>query len=193
VGGQPKPEMGDLFFEPTIIANVNDSMKIAHQEIFGPIVVLDTFETEAEGLTKVNKSEFGLSASLWTSDINKGKKFAYATEAGSVIINDMLFHLGQFEAPYTGYKNSGLGVSHGKWGIAEMVKPKYLNHDKPLLSKLVKLLYKPLYDNDIWWYKYSVERTADFKAFTRFLHGPPSERVRAVLPALKALFRRNYL
>ncbi len=192
-GGEAKPEIGDLFFEPTLITNLDSTMKISKEEIFGPLVTLDTFDTENEMLEKVNNSEFGLSASVWTNDIKKGRKLASEINAGSIIINDTHIILGQFEAPYIGYKNSGLGVSHGEWGIAEMVRPKYVNHDKPLISKLLKFLYKPLHENDVWWYKYNEERFNDFKAFTNFLHGSFKDRLAAALPALKALLRKNYL
>lgn len=192
-GGAAKPEIGDLFFEPTMITNLDRSMRISREEIFGPLVTFDTFETENEALDKINNSEFGLSASVWTNDVKKARKLASAIDVGSVIINDTHIHLGQFEAPYSGYKDSGLGVSHGEWGIAEMVRPKYINYDKPFMSKLLKFIYKPLLENDIWWYRYSEERFVDFKAFARFLHGSLRERLAAVLPALKALLRKSYL
>ena len=88
-----------------------------------------------------NNSDYGLAASIWTENSERGKRMAERIEAASVMINDVQAHITQPEAPYSGYKKSGIGVNHGHWGVLEMVKPKYVSVDRPLAKHVLDFLF----------------------------------------------------
>ncbi|NIR51798.1 aldehyde dehydrogenase family protein, partial [candidate division KSB1 bacterium] len=194
LGGQSRKDLGDWYFEPTILTNVNSSMELSHQEIFGPVIALTPFITDDEAVYMANDSNFGLSASIWTENRKQGLKLAGRIQAGSVLVNDLQIHIAQTEAPYSGYKHSGLGVSHGPWGVMELVRYKYINSDRTGLSKILKTISKPLVNNDIWWFKYNKNLTDSFRVFAHFLHGDTLlKRVKSAPSVLKAIFRKDYL
>lgn len=194
IGGKLNKRAGRLFFEPTVLTNVNTSMDLAENEIFGPVVTIVPFKTDEEAIFMANDSEFGLSASVWTQDNKRGLRIANQIQAGSVLINDVQIHIAQTEAPYTGFKNSGIGVSHGPWGIMELVRPKYINSDRALFRFILKFVSKDLVNNNLWWYKYSEGLVSDFRTFTDFLHADSIwTKVRSLPATVKALFRKNYL
>ncbi len=193
-GGKPRPEHGPLYYEPTVITDTSGAMAISRQEIFGPIVVVTPFGSDEEAVSMANNSEFGLSSSVWTRDRKRGEFLAEKIEAGSVLVNDGLSHLAQFEAPYSGYKNSGLGTGHGPWGILEMVHAKYVSVDRRFLSGLLRVVCPPLGSNNVWWFKYGPAVVDDLKAFANLLHAKSLwTRLSSVPRATKALFRRRYL
>ncbi|MFQ5649694.1 MAG: aldehyde dehydrogenase family protein [bacterium] len=194
LGGNTRPDHTGLYFPPTILTNVDDSMDIARQEVFGPVLSVMPFASDEEAVALANDSEFGLSATIWTRDLKRGQRLAARIQSGAVLINEVLAHLAQFEAPYTGYKSSGLGVSHGPWGMMEMVHPKYISTDRKVMPSLLRFIYKPLAENDVWWFKYSKRLVQDLKTFILLLHGPSFwTRLRALPAATKALFRKTYL
>ncbi len=193
-GGKPRKDLGTWYYEPTVLTRVNTSMKLLKEECFGPVLAVIPFENEEEAIALANHSEYGLSASIWTQNRKRGQELAHHIQSGSVLINDLQIHIAQPEAPYLGYKKSGLGVSHGPWGVMEMVHPKYINYDRPWVMGLLKWLFRPLADHDPWWYPYTPERVEDFKNFAIFLHSRSLWQQVKVLPkVLKALFRKDYL
>lgn len=98
------------------------------------------------------------------------------------------------EAPYTGQKNSGLGVSHGAWGVLEVMRPKYISADRPVVTALLKMISKRLANNDIWWFRYGDKVAENFKVFTAFLHGDSLwKKIKSTPAAIRALFRKDYL
>jgi betaine-aldehyde dehydrogenase len=96
-----------LYIEPTVFADVKPSMRIAREEIFGPVVGVFKWTDEATMFEEVNAVEYGLTASIWTNDISAGHRAAAAVEAGFVWINDISKHF--LGAPFGGYKQSGIG------------------------------------------------------------------------------------
>lgn len=194
VGGKPLKVRGDFYFEPTILTNVNSSMDVIKNEIFGPVITMMPFLSEEEAIYLANDSAFGLSASVWTQDLKRGVRIANQIHAGSVIVNDLQIHITQMEAPYTGVKNSGIGVSHGPWGVMEVVQPKYINTDRPLVRSVLRIFSKDFVNNNIWWYKYSEKLVGDLRVFNDFLHGDSFWRkIKAIPATVKALFRKNYI
>lgn len=194
LGGKPRVDLGDWYFEPTILTRVNETMEIARQELFGPVIAVTPFLTDDEAVFLANASEFGLAASIWTQNQKRGRRLAQRIQAGSISINELFVHVGQTEAPYSGFKNSGIGVSHGPWGVMEMVRPKYINTDRPMIRFALSLVARRLVNHDIWWFKYNERLLKGMKAFSDFLHGDTFwRRVKAVPAALKALFRSEYL
>ena len=108
-GGPPAdPALANGFYiEPTIFADVNMSMRIAREEIFGPVLGVFKWSDEAKMLAEVNQVEYGLTASIWTNDLNTAHRTAMAVEAGFVWINEFGKHF--LGAPFGGFKQSGLG------------------------------------------------------------------------------------
>jgi len=100
-------ETGGYFIEPTIFENVQNNMKIAQEEIFGPVLVTTTFETEAEAIAIANDTPYGLAASLHTDDVSVAHRLARAIRAGTVSVN--CYSEGDITTPFGGYKQSGFG------------------------------------------------------------------------------------
>jgi succinate-semialdehyde dehydrogenase/glutarate-semialdehyde dehydrogenase len=117
VGGRRNPHLAGLYFEPTVLVNVNHSMLIMNEETFGPVMPIMRVRDEDEAIRMANDSVFGLGANVWTNDINKGLEIAKLINSGSVSINDMTITFGIPEAPFGGVKNSGIGRVNGEIGL----------------------------------------------------------------------------
>ena len=122
-GGKPIAS-GDLFFEPTVLAGATQSMRIAHEETFGPIAPVIQFDTDEEAVALANDSEFGLAAYLFTESLSRAFKTAEAIEAGMVGVNTGI--ISTEIAPFGGVKQSGLGREGGRQGIEDYLETKYL-------------------------------------------------------------------
>ncbi len=192
LGGKSRPDVGELYYEPTILSNSDATMRISSQEIFGPVVLLQPFSSDNEAVLLANDSEFGLSASVWSRNRDRAIAIAESVKSGSVLINEVQSHIAQFEAPYTGIKQSGIGVSHGPWGMLEMVQPKYISFDRPAAQVFLAIFARHLRRSDVWWFPYNKERIADFQAFSAFLHAASwFVRLKAIPGTLKAIMRRH--
>lgn len=106
-GKQVLQETGGFYIEPTVFDNVSNEMKIAKEEIFGPVLSIITFDTVEEAITIANDTEYGLAAALWTTDLSKAHRVARALRAGNIWVNQ--FDAGDMTAPFGGYKQSGKG------------------------------------------------------------------------------------
>ena len=122
-GGKPTAS-GDLFFKPTVLAGATQSMRIAHEETFGPIAPVIQFDTDEEAVALANDSEFGLAAYLFTESLSRAFKTAEAIEAGMVGVNTGI--ISTEIAPFGGVKQSGLGREGGRQGIEDYLETKYL-------------------------------------------------------------------
>ena len=113
-GGIPKVQGFDagFFVEPTILAGVTDDMRIAREEIFGPVLSVLDFETEEEVIARANDTEFGLSAGLFTNDLTRAHRVADRLEAGTLWINT--YNLAPVEVPFGGSKMSGVGRENSR-------------------------------------------------------------------------------
>ena len=151
-GGKSK----DLFFEPTVISGATNEMRAMQEETFGPTLPIATFKTEAEAIKLANDSEFGLTASVWTRDLAKGKRVAEKIEAGSVCVNEVLYTHGIGQTPWGGFKNSGNGRTHGIEGLMELVQPQHIH-----INKLVIL-------PDAWWMPYGANAIETFRGFAKY-------------------------
>ena len=141
-GGRRLTELGSNFYAPTLLADVTPDMRVLQEETFGPVLPIAAFSTVSEAIALANHSEFGLAASVWTRNRKFGELVAGQIKAGTVMINDMISCFGISEAPHGGFKQSGIGRTHGEMGLAEMVQVKYIDSD--LLPKMKK----------VWWYGY---------------------------------------
>jgi acyl-CoA reductase-like NAD-dependent aldehyde dehydrogenase len=116
VGGKRGPGPG-RFFEPTVVVDVDHTMKLMQDETFGPILPVMKVRDEHEALEKANDSRYGLNSSVWTKDIAKGERIASQIEAGSSCVNDAVANYAAQELPFGGVKESGIGVRHSAAGI----------------------------------------------------------------------------
>jgi acyl-CoA reductase-like NAD-dependent aldehyde dehydrogenase len=118
-GGCPPQLEGDFqkgfFFQPTIFSEVQNTMRVAQEEIFGPVTSVITFKDEADLLRQANETIYGLSAGIWTKDITRAHSFAKAVRAGTVWINT--FNMFNAASPFGGYKQSGYGREMGKHAL----------------------------------------------------------------------------
>jgi betaine-aldehyde dehydrogenase len=132
-GGRPKQHEKGWYIEPTIFYDVDNSARIAQEEIFGPVMSVIPFKDEAEAIRIANETQYGLAAAVWTRDIFKAFRVVKALEAGIVWVNHM--QPTYVEAPWGGYKASGFGRELGHWGVEEYLETKqvYINLDeKPI-------------------------------------------------------------
>jgi len=142
VGGTRLPDLGANFYAPTVLAGVTHDMRIMREETFGPVLPVMAFDSDDEAVRLANDSEYGLAASLWTRASARGEKLARRIHAGTVMVNDVISCFGISEAPHGGVKASGVGRTHGRFGLDEMVRKKYLDIDRmPGMKK-------------VWWYGY---------------------------------------
>lgn len=123
-GGKPRPDVGPLFYSPTVLTDVTEEMAVCRDETFGPVVSIYGFTSLDEAIATANDSEFGLHFSLWTRDTGSAQEIATRLKAGSVTVNDgLVASWGSHEAPMGGMKSSGLGRRHGVEGILKFTEP----------------------------------------------------------------------
>jgi succinate-semialdehyde dehydrogenase/glutarate-semialdehyde dehydrogenase len=179
-GGTRLPELGVNFFAPTVLADVTHDMRIMREETFGPVLPMMAFEDDDEAVLLANDSEYGLAASVWTRDSKRGEKLARRIHAGTVMVNDVISCFGISEAPHGGVKASGVGRTHGRFGLDEMVQVKYLDIDRmPGMKK-------------VWWHGYGESFRRQMEGFLdmQFARGLAT-RVRGAMRAAGVLGRKQ--
>lgn len=134
VGGPDAPDLNDelangYFVKPTIFSDVTPEMRIAKEEIFGPVLVLQPYDSLEDAVFLANNSEYGLHASVWAQDDDEAIGVANRIEAGMITINDGAFNP---IAPFGGYKHSGLGREFGSFGFEEFLEVKTMQTSKTL-------------------------------------------------------------
>jgi acyl-CoA reductase-like NAD-dependent aldehyde dehydrogenase len=124
LGGRPRDGPG-AFYEPTVLSSVNPKMSVMREEVFGPVAPMYVASGENEALAVANGSEFGLGASLWTSDATKARKLAPKIQSGVVFVNALV--KSDPRMPFGGIKRSGIGRELSKYGLREFVNVKSVN------------------------------------------------------------------
>jgi acyl-CoA reductase-like NAD-dependent aldehyde dehydrogenase len=155
-GGERLTSLGSNFYSPTVLADVNHEMRVMREETFGPVLPVMAFGFDSEAIRLANDSEYGLAASVWTRDRARGERIARQINAGTVMVNDAVSCFGISEAPHGGVKASGIGCTHGRFGLEEMVRVKYLDSDRLPGTK------KP------WWYGYGGQAVIATEGFLDF-------------------------
>ena len=158
-GGKRLPELGPNFYAPTLLADVTTEMRVMREETFGPVLPVAPFDSDEEAVDLANDGEFGLAASVWTKDRKRGEAMARQIKAGTVMVNDMISCFGISEAPHGGFKQSGIGRTHGEMGMAEMVQVKYIDSD--LLPNMKK----------VWWFGYGSQFQGQAQALVQAFFG----------------------
>jgi acyl-CoA reductase-like NAD-dependent aldehyde dehydrogenase len=179
-GGSRIPELGKNFYRPTVLADVTHEMLIMREETFGPVLPVMPFDSDEEAVCLANDSEYGLSASVWARNRERGERLARRIQAGTVMVNDVVTCFGISEAPHGGVKSSGIGRAHGRFGLEEMVRLKYLDSDRmPGMKK-------------VWWYRYGESFARQMEGFIDFQFARGlGERLRGALRAAGVIGRKQ--
>jgi aldehyde dehydrogenase (NAD+) len=128
-GRRPADQPRGYFHEPTIFVDVKNDMRIAREEIFGPVVSVLRFHDDDEALRLANDTLYGLGGAVWSRDLARARRLADGIEAGTVWIND--YHLINVRFPFGGYKQSGFGRELGPSGLAEFQQLKHIHVGEP--------------------------------------------------------------
>jgi succinate-semialdehyde dehydrogenase/glutarate-semialdehyde dehydrogenase len=155
------------FYAPAVLTGVTHDMRIMREEIFGPALPIIVVDSEAEAVALANDSEFGLGASVWTSDRARGERIAADLESGMVWINDHMFSHGACQCAWGGVKDSGLGRTHSKFGLYECVNVKLRTWEGSALR-------------DPWWHPYDETLGQALRATAKLLYGRSQDRAGAL-------------
>ena len=129
-GGKRNPELNGYFFEPTVVADLPHSAPIVGKEVFSPIVCVFPFDTEEEGIELANDSGFALAGSVWTSDLEKGRRMASKMRSGTVDVNNAVYTYGLPATPWGGRGLSGIGTTHSEEGFRQLLHPHHVHIDR---------------------------------------------------------------
>lgn len=179
-GGHRLPAVGPTFFQPTVVTDVPLDSPLWREEVFGPVLPVVPAADADDAIRIANDTVYGLSASIWTGDRARGERLARRIEAGAVLVNDATFHVGAAEVPHGGEKESGLGRTHGEYGLHETCRVRFVGSDR------LDLIRKP------WWFGYEAGSLAARDAFLRFAFAPGWwERLKAAPGALRLMRNRR--
>jgi acyl-CoA reductase-like NAD-dependent aldehyde dehydrogenase len=168
-GGRRAPQLEGLFFEPTVLADVDHQMQIMREETFGPVLPIMRVKDEGEALRLANDSRYGLNASVWTQNQAKGERLAAQIEAGSVCVNDVITGVAVTDAPFGGVKESGTGRRHGAPGIRRFCSEQTIVIDRFGLKR------------EAIWYPYTAQGERVLLRLLRALFsGRAAEKVKAL-------------
>jgi acyl-CoA reductase-like NAD-dependent aldehyde dehydrogenase len=159
--------LGGAFYAPAVLTGVTHDMRIMREEIFGPVLPIVEVDSEQEAVALANDSDFGLGASVWTSDRARGERIAAQVQAGMVWINDHMFSHGACQCAWGGVKDSGLGRTHSKFGLYECVNVKLRVWEGSALR-------------DAWWHPYDETLGRALGSTAKLLYGPAAARGRAL-------------
>lgn len=172
IGGRCVEKQAGFFYPPTILTNVDHSMEIMREETFGPVLPVMTFKTEPEAIRLANDTVFGLTASVWTRDISKGRRVAEQIEAGTVMVNEVLYTHAIAQTPWGGMKQSGYGRTHGRMGLLELVTPQHMHVNRvPFLP-------------DLWWFRYDAAATRLFRGLAKYFTTGSMARTSRLFPQM---------
>ena len=178
VGGNRVAGLAGYFIEPTVLTGVDHTMRVMTEETFGPTLPIMVFDDDEQAVALANDSDYGLTASVWTRDRKRAAWFAERLEAGSVTINDHMYSFVEPKAIWGGIKQTGMGRSHGPYGLLELVDIKYVGMD--FFRK----------KSQTWWFPYDRSLEGIMEKAIAVFHGAGlGARVKALL-GLRKNWRR---
>lgn len=125
IGGYAVEQNTGYFYQPTVFVDVTQDMRIVQEEIFGPVVTIQSFKNEDEAIKLANDTKYGLAAGIFTNDYDRVERVTSQIEAGTIWVNG--YHTPYVEAPWGGFKSSGIGRELGPHGLANYVEYKHVN------------------------------------------------------------------
>ncbi len=164
------------FYAPTVLTGVTPDMRLTREEIFGPVIPIEVVDSEEEAIRRANDSEFGLGASVWTLDRDKGERIARRIESGMVWINDHMYSHGLCACAWGGVKSSGLGRAHSKFGFYECVNVK-------------QVAWEPSLWRDFWWHPYDESNPRALHSAAQILYGRDDDKASALRSGVRPLAR----
>lgn len=168
------------FHAAMVLTNVDHSMDVMRDETFGPIVGVMKVADMEQAIALANDSNLGLTTSVWSRDRKAAEAIGRKVRAGVVMINDHLMSHGLPETPWGGFKESGIGRTHGEIGFDEMTQPQCVVHD-----------YMPLVKKNMWWHPHGKGVYDGIKGIIALLSGPAAQRAGG-LGELVRLFPRSF-
>jgi len=154
-GGHRLNDSSGWFHQPTIMTGVDHTMKLMREETFGPVLPIMTFKTDDDAIRLANDSIYGLTASVFTRDTSRGRRIAEQIDAGTVMINEVVYTHAVAQTPWGGVKQSGYGRTHGRLGLLEMVSAQHIHvNGMPRIA-------------DVWWFPYTKQAGELFRGFAR--------------------------
>ncbi len=177
-GGERNRGLAGWFYKPTVLVDVDHGMEVMSEETFGPVLPIVRVRDEDEAVRLANDSKFALTACVFTRDLERGERVARRLEAGTVMVNDCLFTYSMAETPWGGAKESGVGRTHGRIGMMELVEPVHICTNT-----------RPGRKNP-WWYPYDEASWRFFlDSIVTFAPPSPSELVGAAVRSIGKLLR----
>ena len=168
-GGRLNPALPGNFYEPTVLAGVDHSMRIMTEETFGPVLPIMPVQDEAEALRLANDSRYALNASVWTANRANGERLAANVAAGITCVNDVIVGFAVTDAPSGGLKESGIGKRHGAEGIRRFCNQQVIITDRFGLKR------------ELIWYPYSAGFEKGLARVLSFLYSNRlSRKIRAL-------------
>jgi acyl-CoA reductase-like NAD-dependent aldehyde dehydrogenase len=172
-GGKRLDGQPGYFYLPTVLRKVDHTMKIMTEETFGPVLPIMAFSDVEEAVRLANDSHYGLTASIWTRDKKMASRLADELEVGGVTVNDHMVTFNEPKAIWGGIKQTGMGRTHGPYGMLEIINVKFVCDD--FKKKRLKQ----------WWYPYAPEKLRVMESAAAIMHHPRrSRRVKALLSLL---------
>jgi len=164
-GGRRNPSWPGLYFEPTVVTDVNHDMQIMRAETFGPVLPIMRVRDEAEALRLANDTSFGLNASVWTRDKRRGVELAKSVHAGAAVVNDCALTYAIPEAPFGGRRESGIGQVNGEVGLKSYCHAQSIVIDRFGAKR------------EFIWFPYTRRKGRWLQRITRWVWGTPLGRL----------------